>query len=481
MSPPATRAAPSGPAPHGPDPYGPDPYGPDPYGPVPYGPVPYGAVAPRPIRALAGTAAVVLAVAASKWGSYLGLPPVYPLDVLLGLAVLGALLAHRPAAATTTSAGRRTPGLIATAYLGYVLLRFVLGQQHGLTALRDFAPYGYLLAAFLAAAAYHRSSAAQRARTARLLYAALLAHLAWTALATAAPGLVRRLPVLDPSQDLHVLSVRGATDATVVGITAALYLVRFFQQGRGRQLAIALLSLAVVLGTPARAALVATAVALAIALLVCFGVDLPGAAGRPRKMLLAAVLPALLLAAGALVPQTTAGSKLLAGFGLATAHSDVDEGGILTVRGRLLAWHRVVDYIAVTHSQQIGVGFGPDFLGDAGARAPLGGFDLLRSPHNYLVGTYARLGGIGLLLLLALLAAVVREMLRCRRLLGAEPLVLFAVIYPVAFAVCGMFGVELESPFAAIPFYWCLGVVLCRPCAARTDPVGPAPVAQGSV
>jgi hypothetical protein len=425
---------------------------------------PVRAVPARRDPALAGTAAVVLSVAAGKWGSYLGLPPIYPIDVLLALAGAALLLAmagpcrSRPAA---TAAARGWPGPAAV-LLAYALVRFGGGPDHSLVAVRDFAPYGYLLVAFLAAYSYRRSTPAGRARTARLLDAALLFHLAWVLVAVLLPGVVARAPVLDASQGLRLFEVRQSTDATIVGVTAALYLLRFLRAGRPRHLAVAVVGLAVVLVTPARAALLGTGAGVAVAMVCFYAAPARTVAGR-RKLLLTGVLPALAVAVALVLPLTTVGSKLLAGFGLAPVRSDVDQFGIGTIRGRNLAWQLVEQYVAGSGSRRFGVGFGPDFLGESGARLPLGGFDALRSPHNYFIGTYARLGLVGLGLLVLLLLAAGRAALGCVRMTAAEPVLLFALVFPVALGVCGAFGVELESPFGAVPFFWCLGILLSRP------------------
>jgi len=428
---------------------------------------PVGAGAPaagRPDRALAGTLAVLLAVAATKWGAYLGIAPIFPIDVLLALAAATAVVPAPWAGAApgTGAAGRRRPGAAATALMLYAVLRLLFGAEHDITALRDFAPYGYLFVAFLSARSYYLSAQRGRARTAKLIDAALLFHLCWVLFALRWPGLVERGPLLDATQNLHLFTLRGSTDATVVGATGAVFLMRFLQTGRGRHLVVVVVSLTVVLSTPARAAVLGTAVAFA---LVCalFYLAPRRLAHRERKLLLAGALPALILLGGLLLPQTAAGSKLLAGIGVTDVRSQVDQSGIGTMRGRSTAWRRVDEYVASSGRSVLGVGFGPDFLGAAGARRPLGNSEHLRSPHNYFVGSYARLGLVGLGLLLALLLAAGREAVRCRRVAATDPLVLFAVIFPGALLASGAFGVELEAPFGAVPFFWCLGIILSRP------------------
>jgi hypothetical protein len=179
------------------------------------------------------------------------------------------------------------------------------------------------------------------------------------------------------------------------------------------------------------------------------------------------LLPLCLLLAGALLPHTTPGSKLLSSFGLTPVDSQNDEIGLGTKAGRDLAWRLVEEYVARTDQVTFGVGFGQDYLFASGARRPLGNSGLLRQPHSFIVGTYARLGLVGLgLLALVLLGATVAGV-RLRRLAGSDDLLLLAVVVPVAFAVSGAVGVQIESPFGAVPFYWFLGILLARGRADR--------------
>jgi O-antigen ligase len=277
------------------------------------------------------------------------------------------------------------------------------------------------------------------------------------------PAVVTAMPVVDPSQGLHLFSLRGSTDATVVGITGAVYLIRFLRSGSLRDLAVLVASVLVVVSTSARAALLGTAAALALAVWLHHCGTPAGAAGRRRRLLVAGLLPLLMVGTGILLPRTAAGEKLLVGFGLKSASTRADTSAINTARGRSEAWRLVGAYVEEKDSVLLGVGFGPDFLADSGGLAQLGNGELLRSPHNYLVGTWARLGVVGVLLLALLLAAAVRQMFAMRTFAAHDVLGSFVVLFPVGFFISAVFGVELETPFGAIPFFWCLGVLLARP------------------
>jgi hypothetical protein len=56
-------------------------------------------------------------------------------------------------------------------------------------------------------------------------------------------------------------------------------------------------------------------------------------------------------------------------------------------------------------------------------------------------------------------------------LAGGDDLVLLAVVVPPMILVEACFGVVLEAPFGAIPFFWFLGILLVRPVRRREPPV----------
>ena len=106
----------------------------------------------------------------------------------------------------------------------------------------------------------------------------------------------------------------------------------------------------------------------------------------------------------------------------------------------------------------IGVGFGPDFIQGAGVAYALEGTEYkdVRSPHNYVLGTMARLGLAGALL--AVLTMASGAALAIRRLSGpADSVTVLAGLLVLAIPIIALLGVVLESPFGAIPYFWAIG------------------------
>jgi hypothetical protein len=430
---------------------------------------------PRRVReGMAGVSAVALALAGGKWGARLGIPPIFPIDVLLlfafvhavaGAAVLGTL---RPQA----NAHRSWPGYTVTALLVYVTLRFAMGPDHSLTAIRDYAPYAYAIIAFLSARAYYVSGHTNRERTARLLNVALLCHLAWVAFATVLPTVAQHGPVIDDSQNLRIFQVRLDSDGLLVGLTGALYFVRYLRHGGKWRLLIALGSFGLVLSLASRAALLGTVVATLLSLGIFSAGTARTGVAQKRWSAVLAVLPAFIVLSAAALPMTTAGSKLLAGIGLIEATSPVETGGIGSQQARIGTWGRIERHVSGSGNQMTGVGFGPNFMLDSGASVVLlhSENEAVRSPHNFLVGTYARLGAIGLSLVLALTTGIVAAIYRVRRRAADDDLLLICCLIPPAVFVTAAFGVVLEAPFGAVPFFWASGVLLTHPARQESSP-----------
>lgn len=417
-----------------------------------------------PFGLVAGTSGVALGVGCGKWGAYLGRPPVYLTDILLTGACVLMLVRGRvfPPKTMPRASARGWPGVAMTAFTGYVLLRFAFAADHSLTAVRDFAPYGYALVAFVSARSFSASPPDALERTSRVIGVVLLFHLAWIVVVELVPSFPDGMPLIDGRQGLHLFSPRGATDATVAGITASVFLMKFLRRGRPHHLLVVAAALWVVVEMGARAALLATAVGLVLTVVLFYAAKRADVSRRGR-LLATGFLPLVLLCAATALPYTTTGSKLLAGFGLAQPKSRLDQSAIGTARGRSEAWHLVADYMDRGHNSVLGVGFGPDYLLDSGARVPLGNGPLLRSPHNYLINTWARLGLVGVALVLLSLLVAAREAVRARSVVAGHELVFFATVFPAASFTNALFGVELESPFWAVPFFWCLGILLSRP------------------
>jgi hypothetical protein len=415
-------------------------------------------------QALAGTLAVCLMLAASKWGSYIGVAPLFMTDVLLACAVI-----HFMATTFILKQPLRPPPPSHLWLIGVLALwsfvRFLLGGIPSITAVRDYAPYLYSAVAFLSAYSFSNASEGSRDRTGRLLWWALLFHTGWVCLNVVFPNLRSLTPEIG---GIHILHLRTDVDGAVLGITAALALVRW-SRGKGNwNFALALLSWALILPLTSRAALLGAITAALLAGGV-IRAQRHRSQGQGNRQLLVVFLPIVILTIAALLPQTTVGGRLLTTFG-GTPESSVGLSGAGTTQARQDAWAALINYSLSDPERAIfGVGFGPDYMIDSGA-----GFELLgtsadleesgvRSPHNYYLGTMARLGLVGLSLVLAISVLGLVLGWRHRRTMAESDLVATAGFATAGLLLPATFGVVLESPFGAIPFFWSLGVLLALP------------------
>lgn len=422
-------------------------------------------------RLLAGTCVTAMLLAGSKGASYLGRDPVFLTDFLLigGLLHFVVTKFKHPDDRTINLRVRHIHPVLIGLFL-WSVIRFGMSLQLNTDAIRDFAPYGYAAAGLLSAAALRRSSPEQRQRTAQVLEWALYFHAAWVVFgAIIYPHFYLNLPHIGPGRAEHFFQPRPDIDNATTGIAAGLLVLRALN---GRQPKISLIGFALcwisIVSLESRAGQLGAALATGLALSI-------GLLGRRvrirRKFVVGVILPLVIGALVFTVPHTHAYSRLLGTFGIGSG----DAGAAGTTSARRNSWHRLYEWDTEQAPRSIvGVGFGPDFMTESGALLLLTGSeqgDQPRSPHNYWIGTYSRLGIPGVLLFTVFVLVLAGATIRCRRFIATDPLLAVATLAPTAILIPASFGVVLESPFGAIPFFWAAGVLMSYPLGARfSDP-----------
>lgn len=126
-----------------------------------------------------------------------------------------------------------------------------------------------------------------------------------------------------------------------------------------------------------------------------------------------------------------------------------------------------------------GLGYGvilTDHAGDTGVAT--------REPHNSYISVVARMGLVGLLAYVAMIASLIVQWLRAYRLSvqlgweqGQEILLLF-LFYFICMWVLGIGEDGFEKPYNAVPFYFLWGIVLRLGMSLRENVIGP-PVTHG--
>jgi hypothetical protein len=412
----------------------------------------------------------------SRWGSYAGIPgaPFYVGDLGVGLAVVQAVIAARAGRISLTALrGAPLSLLLPCTLLAFAGLRLVAGMQISLVALRDFAPYGYAIVALLSFLAPVRPWAGWRP----VLYTCFVAHLVWVILPPRLPGFPWGLPVL--GNDAVMLLARPDFDTAVMGVGAAFAVWDLIRTPPPRRPALVAgiaafvaASLLGVLTLGTRAGLLAALLAIGAALATAWP-RLRGAAGagswhplsgRRRPIRLVVLGLGLALAAG-LLAITPSGSRLVAGL------NDASSAAHGTVAVREDVWHKVTDYVLRDPERTaVGVGFGRNFVAESGSSLALEGTEYtnVRSPHNYVLGSLARLGVAGALIVALIIGLGWWLAATCLRD-DAEPVTVLAALLALTLPVIAMLGVVLESPFGAIPYFWAIGQLAAARHRQRTQ------------
>lgn len=399
-------------------------------------------------------------LAASKWGSYLpaGHPP-YVADIVLGLLLWGRIALAANRAGTRASVEPVLwSGVAGLLVWAAITLAFGSLSQN---ALRDAAPYFYAIAVFLVAPLPRSSERG----VGRAITMALVFHAAWVTLVQLAPTTVLSTPTVG---GLHIFQLRTDFDSAACGLMATLALHRALSGRRPMvNLVLAAWGVGLVLELNSRAGLLAFVVQLAVIVSLA-PMRRRKTGGRDNRVVIAALVACVPIALVALSHSTSV-QRITAVTGMSsTAATQTQVGAQGTFRARSQSWRLLVHYIEAQPRRNIaGVGFGPDFLHNSGADlALLGGVnEEVRSPHNYLLNTWARLGLVGLGLVLVVIAAGVRLMLLVRR--HSEELSdidVLALLIVCSIPVAGVVGVILESPFGALPYFWALGHLSVRAC-----------------
>jgi O-antigen ligase len=408
-------------------------------------------------------------LATTRWGSYIGVSPLFLTDILVAGAVVRILLAsprHRVRQPTFSG----WTGLLAV-FLAYVVIRMATstGWVFTQTWLRDGAPYLYGVLGLMSAAAISRSTSEERQRTMTWIWRALIFHLIWVA---CVGGLGHNAFLEHPRPFLGngIFALRPDVDTAIVGVTAALLLRRvLIGQSRGRALIGLLLVAVTLLNVVTRAGFIAVLVCAVVGFGAAYAAS-HGSGLRRAGMVLA--VPLVIIAGVEAVPATKAGARLMATIQPSDAMTTGQANALGTSHARQLVWSGVINWTLADRSRAtFGTGMGPDFLAESNTLQYLEGttYTGVRSPHDYFVGSMARLGLVGLALIVALIVRLMRQVLRYRRRIAHDELLTAATLIVAAVVTVASFGVVLEAPFGAVPFWWSAGLLLALSGSVKSD------------
>lgn len=401
-------------------------------------------------------------LATSKWGSYLPFArPPYISDMAISLLVAARLLWRQ--ASTRRRSGDEVLRILVCSLIFWCSQELVRGT-FSINAIRDGAPYFYAILALLVIDVPTWTDR----RAERIITAVMVFRVAWLSLVTTVPSIATSLPTL--GMDFHLLTPRPDFDGAICGLFAALSLHRALS-GRAIpfNLVMATANTFLLFRLRERAGLTAFVFELAIVLWLV-GKRHRSALSRKAR----GVLPVLLICLPLLVlvgTQSVAYQRALAGLEVYLPFVHVQEtvttgGAQATTHARSKAWHEVISWLGTDSSKEyLGVGFGPDYLHQSGADVLLLGSanSDVRSPHNYFVNTWARLGLVGLTIVSAIVVYGLWLMVLVKRSAPAlTDLDVLAFLLAVGIPAVAAVGVVLESPFGAVPYFWAIGYLSLR-------------------
>lgn len=416
-----------------------------------------------PVKAITCTAAVALMLASTRWGSYIGVSPLFLTDVLIVAAILDRLIARSRYPALPVLPGFRSgPPTLLMVLLAYVVARMLLSGSYAfsVTWLRDGAPYLYAVLGVVSAHAIARAPRLSLDRTMKWMWWALVFHLVWVC-GVGVVGSTGALAAPHPFFGGGIFQARPDIDSAVLGITAGL-LVRRALLGQRRGLAV--LGLGGVAFAAASFTSRAGFIAIAVCCVLAFGYSYAASGRRSlRRIGMALTVPVVLFAVATVLPSTTVGSRLVATIDPSKASSVAQENAVGTTDARKKTWDGVITWTTDDSTRTlVGAGMGIDFLAASGTLQYLEGTDYenVRSPHDYFIGSFARLGLVGLGLILAVVLSLMRRAYSFRTRIAEDELLTFAALTVFAIVSVASFGVVLEAPFGAVPFWWAAGLLL---------------------
>ena len=445
-----------------------------------------------------GTAVFIYLIFGTRWISYVVVGSVYVTDLLIA----GAILSLAIQIAGNRQALRRQADYLLLIPVAFLLLwatvRFATEFNLDNSSIRDFAPYAYSALAIVGFFGILVSSRGQIKRTLIAVYFALLAHLIWIVLESIFPKLFSEFPFVNSSMGIRVLSTRGDVDVTYVAIFMCinLLLITTVRMSNLKIITLsffAIISFAVLLASSTRSGVIAFVIAFLwlVLALVLKGYQPKRHLSKPMLVLpIGLLLVTILLGAkspvlerASIVESTTLVAitpSNLSSESPVAPQETLAASGEGTVLARFNSWRSLGKWIfADAERAFVGAGFNENIMSSSGAGAQLVGpyspeLASLRAPHNFLVGTTAHLGLVGLgIYLSSFITFVVLVLRRVRSTSNFTPMLTMS-FFPIALLLPATVGVILESPFGAIPYWWAIGVATALGCTTRIFKIFPS-------
>lgn len=428
----------------------------------------------------------------SRWISYLKIGPFFITDVLILLALMFTF---------SNIVRRKRERLLFPAitslwaiclFLAWVTLRYIFNFDLSFETLRDLAPYVYAFVGIIAAVDYVMSSSQTKKNTVALLYTSLSLHVLWVGLSKIANYKYDSV-FIDFSKKVQYFGIRPDIDVALIGLFITITVIGaiHFKLNIGLKILAGVslfFSSYIVCLFDTRAGFTTVFLTLAVGIYFSKMFSSRNASKTTNLFALSAYLLIILFGVIIASPKMTVFERITGAFtviGDKTTDMDIEvssidsetlgvtnsstgvfpDNGEGTTGARIAAWTNLTKWNISEPVRLIwGVGFGSNFMLDSGTTLELLGQIndktlQVRSPHNFLLGTFTRLGLVGLFLFLIIFAFVAKQFVTISNQKQPKQLVLFALLIIISVAATSMLGVVFETPFGAIPFWWSIGII----------------------
>lgn len=392
-----------------------------------------------PLSALLGAAGLAIPLIGGRWGSYIGIPPIFLADAFVILGALSTLML--PKSYPALARFPRFYWLCWTATALFIVVSILQGYGDYVTRIRDLIPWFYLL---LLPAVVQWAMVAGSQRILDYLTITLLAHAAW-----AIPAMLGVLSMIELPANFFgqpVFSVRADVDVPLLAGSVVLV----FHRWGTRPATVVFLVLAAGAATAqtSRAALVGSVIAAVVFAFVRG--HLRGAQGVMRVL---AVLPIAALIVLVLLPRLSSSSDQFDSGALARAGvyggAEAAAGGEGTAHGRFESWGILIGKYAEQGYPPLGLGAGAEIVRDTGAVRYLSGATDVRAPHNWWIHSFVRTGYIGLLLWIMLLVTGARSCASHRKGKDVSFNRGMGALLMTSMCLTSTLGVVVEAPFGS--------------------------------
>lgn len=458
---------------------------------------------------------VAYLLSGTRWISYIKIGPIFFTDALVVIALIFTSLRILRATNKNTSLLALSAAWSIVLFAVWVVLRFLFNLNFSFETLRDLAPYLYALIGISAAIDFVFSSSQTKKNTIGLLYIALFVHVLWVELSMLNLLRLVNTGFVDISKKIHFFDIRPDIDVSLIGLFLTITVVgaiklrlklylKFFVS-----IILFIASYTVCL-FDTRSGFVTVFITLTLGIISSGLISKKKAPSKAKIVTLATYLLVISLGIAFALPKLTVIDRISGAITTITKVSDgsldsvselpqktsiqkptttvssyqndgLPNNGQGTTEARIAAWGNLAKWnISNPERLAIGVGFGTNFMLESGTTIKLLGkvnseTTQVRSPHNFLLGTFARLGIVGLVLLLLVLVITLKQFIYLNKQKELNQLVFLGFLIFISVTAPSLLGVVFEAPFGAIPFWWGIGLIAGAYASEKLKLIGISP------